>query len=287
MDSTFASNSSQRAAGVYGVRAVGCTFDGNMRLSPGEGNTFGNAAAMSCLELCDINDAALSGCVVDRCRIHDVPNMVNCVFSDWIRCTNSLVEGCEMKPNSGSLYCIRNYGPMDAEFVNCTFTTNVMFTYFQGSINTATNGLRFVNCIFNGNIDAESRVTDIGARKNSNKDPSFLDYVSFTNSYYGRFTWCSAMNFDDLAAKTNMPNTLASCEDPKFVGRDAGLSAKYPAEPFWALSYRSPLIGKGKVSSFTDSDLDLAGRLRLRDGMVDVGCYQCWLNPNGFSIILK
>jgi hypothetical protein len=31
---------------------------------------------------------------------------------------------------------------------------------------------------------------------------------------------------------------------------------------------------------------DLVGNPRLRDGKVDVGCYQCWLNPVGavFSI---
>ena len=62
---------------------------------------------------------------------------------------------------------------------------------------------------------------------------------------------------------------------------------KNPSEPYWALSYASPLLGKGNVLGFTDADFDLAGRVRVRDGRIDIGCYQCWLNPPGMAIIVK
>ena len=40
------------------------------------------------------------------------------------------------------------------------------------------------------------------------------------------------------------------------------------------------------VPSTYDEETDLAGNPRLRDGKVDIGCYQCWLDPVGlwFSI---
>jgi hypothetical protein len=27
--------------------------------------------------------------------------------------------------------------------------------------------------------------------------------------------------------------------------------------------------------------------LRIRDGKVDIGCYQCWLDPAGMKIVIK
>jgi len=35
-----------------------------------------------------------------------------------------------------------------------------------------------------------------------------------------------------------------------------------------------------------ENGTDLLGKPRLRDGKVDVGCYQCWLDPIGtvFSV---
>jgi len=38
---------------------------------------------------------------------------------------------------------------------------------------------------------------------------------------------------------------------------------------------------------FTASDLDYAGNLRLRDGLLDAGCFQCWLNPPGMMMIFR
>jgi hypothetical protein len=32
---------------------------------------------------------------------------------------------------------------------------------------------------------------------------------------------------------------------------------------------------------------DLAGNPRLRDGKVDIGCYQCWLDPVGMVFSVK
>ena len=47
------------------------------------------------------------------------------------------------------------------------------------------------------------------------------------------------------------------------------------------------LLGKGGAADWMADATDLAGRPRLRNGKVDVGCYECWLNPPGFTIDFK
>ena len=54
-----------------------------------------------------------------------------------------------------------------------------------------------------------------------------------------------------------------------------------------ALTAGSPLRGKGADVGFTAEDLDLAGRPRLRDGKLDLGCYECWLNPGGMFMSVR
>ena len=53
----------------------------------------------------------------------------------------------------------------------------------------------------------------------------------------------------------------------------------------YALKRSSPARGKGLVQGWMADELDIRqdpAFPRLRDGKVDVGCYQCWLNPIGF-----
>ena len=52
----------------------------------------------------------------------------------------------------------------------------------------------------------------------------------------------------------------------------------------------SALVGRGDASMYSAADVDLAGNLRLRadaGNELDIGCYQCWLEPKGFMIIFK
>jgi hypothetical protein len=36
-----------------------------------------------------------------------------------------------------------------------------------------------------------------------------------------------------------------------------------------------------------ETAVDLSGRPRVRDGKVDVGCYQYWFEPLGFSLRVR
>ena len=45
--------------------------------------------------------------------------------------------------------------------------------------------------------------------------------------------------------------------------------------------------GKGLLLDGMADDLDLAGKPRVRDGKVDLGCYQCWTDPLGILFLVR
>ena len=69
--------------------------------------------------------------------------------------------------------------------------------------------------------------------------------------------------------------------DPKFALK----GAEHPFEP----KPTSPLVGLGAVQDWMADATDIRGDGWgcLRDGKVDIGCYQCWLNPAGTTILLR
>ena len=79
---------------------------------------------------------------------------------------------------------------------------------------------------------------------------------------------------------------LISSNNPRFcLSSDA-------AHPY-ALRANSPVIGKGTVEDWMANAYDIRNvidggeYLRLRNGKVDLGCYQCWLDPSGMVMILR
>ena len=274
--SAFTNNVASDAGGIYGAKAIGCTFSGNSKANTDADYHFGNAAVKSCLVECDLNDGELVECAIDRCRIHDVPATVHYLFRGWTRCTNSIVESCSLYDNDGALLGTRApaaVNVLDADFVNCTFVTNKMHT-FKAYSGVTTKGASFVNCLFYGNSYKRAN-SDLSAYDSATAD--LLGSVSFASSYYSHFVGRSDCLSDErFASLTNSPNSLMLCENPRFA-----------AEPKWSLSLKSPLLGLGDASIWSDGDMDLAGNLRLRDGKVDVGCYECWLHERGMRLIFR
>jgi hypothetical protein len=282
VDCTFTSNKAYHVAGVYGVRAVNCTFDGNIRFSPQHNYHHGNGARKSILVKCDLNDGDIEDCVLDRCRIHDITNL-RWLFRGLTRATNCLVEACVLDPGF-ALYTGYDNLTWDAEFVNCTFATNRMTTVLRAAA-TETNNISFVNCIFNGNYTWDGKATDISANDNDSA-ARLTNTCTFAGCYFGRFEE-TPLKAAQFAVLTNGVGTLSQCANPRFVCRHPSIRRWYPDEPDWALLWGSPLRGKGMDVGFTAEDLDLAGRPRVRDGKVDVGCYECWLIPKGMFMSIK
>ena len=293
-DSVFSNNytsvSGSALSSVVGAHAVRCSFAADAN-APSSAYTAGDnksndAACQAVLEDCDISAGELRDCVIDRCVVHDVTNNVYAVFRDYARVTNTLVKCCKRPADgNGGLYFPNTRKAFDAEFVNCTFVSNALLT-IDGQYNTfsTTNGCVFANCLFNGNRSPGGLDSDFSIRGNdsgSTRNKFVNNLVRFGNSYYGKFSSTDAVFVESFTAITNGVDTLAECADPKFV-KDSR-----PDAPYWSLLPKSPLIGKGDASIWTAEDVDLVGKLRLKDGKVDPGCYQCWLREPGLTIFVR
>lgn len=282
-DTSFKGSSYQAGRGmaeVFGVTATGCVFEAfsSPCLYPPNYNTYAMSACNSRLECCDISGGDLGDCVVDRCTLHDTGSPAYACFRDYCRVTNSLVTNCQTY-----LFTARQVGDggrHDAEFVNCTFAGNNALTYYSRCAVGSANDLKFVNCLFNANTNGNSVATDFSMGVNSVVD-CWTSKVSFDHCFYGKFEADGNLTAARFAAKTNGVDTLSLCVDPKFA-KDSCTDA-----PYWSLLSKSPLIGKGDASIWTAEDVDLAGNLRLKDGKVDIGCYQCWLREPGMMIFVR
>ena len=141
---------------------------------------------------------------------------------------------------------------------NCTFADNVSQMTMRG-YNAADRVAAFVNCVFSNNRRGSTKV-DISGHDTG--------YTVFSNCYAG-----VAYEFGQNESMVNSDLHVEGADwNPKFVG-----AGEHP----YSLKLSSPLIGKGLVLDWMADGVDFVGKPRLRDGKVDIGCYQCWLNPAG------
>ena len=276
IDSTFVDSSYTDGRGmteIYFVNARGCKFKPYASYLYNNWNALNVSAMDSRLQACEVAGGAVVNCVVDRCEVHDVPSDAHACFRDYCRVTNTLVRSC-----SASIFGAA-WGH-DAEFVNCTFATNSGLTYIANTAGSLSGDVKFLNCLFNSNVRGAA-ASDISINNDDNSLNRWTDRVSFGSSFYGKFKASGKLTAEVFAAKTNGVDTLSLCVDPKFV-KDSRPDASY-----WSLLPKSPLIGKGDASIWTAEDVDLVGKLRLKDGKVDPGCYQCWINPPGMVIVFR
>ena len=253
------------SGGIYNCTATNCVFEDNGCLNPkGFGYYFGGDAELSYLVDCDLTGGEIVRCTLTRCTVHDVTNR-------WLFCggNGSFATNCLFYGNRLSSALMMTYGSSaKSEFVNCTFVANSGTTY------SSVTNLTAVNCAFFANTNSSGVATDISWADATAHNLS----ITFTNCAFG----VVASGVEPIYGVDNMVNV----GNPRFVG-GSSYAEKYPDEPFYALRPSSPLCGKGLLLGGTDADSDLAGRPRVRDGKVDIGCYQCWLNPVGLLLLLR
>ena len=185
------------------------------------------------------------------------------VFSQWVALTNCLIAN-----TSG--YRLFDGLTSASAITSCTIASNsYTFANNKASYNPF---ITIRNCFFCGNnngVDIPPVATNL--------------VVSIDNCILSAEAAAYAPYAGDGSSNSNY-YTVRTTFKPGFAG-----AAKDPENPY-ALTLRSPAVAKaGVVEDWmaTATDIRGAGFPRLRDGKVNIGCYQCWDPILGFSIIFR
>ena len=187
------------------------------------------------------------------------------VFSQTFSMTNCLISG-----TSG----VRFFQALSAgcEMVNCTVVSN---TYYFTANNAAYSPcLTIKNSFFYGNNCRNDVTTE-------------ADVAAVATNLVSSFQNCIlSARHDQYAPGSGNYNYYSerATFDPGFVGVE-----KDPENPF-AITRKSPAFEKaGVVEDWmaTATDIRGDGFPRLRDGLVNIGCYQCWDKNSGLTIFVR
>lgn len=248
----FCTNEANSADGLYelGKQSTGCYA---------EDCTFLNAGGIK-------RKAIFGQSGFNRCRFLNTGR--GYVFSQFVAMTNCLIYGTGPDGTSNSILFF-NLKDSASSMVNCTIVSN---KYTLADSCSTPNMMNIKNCFFYGNT--------VGGESGRDIDGSTSPFVASIencilsaadNSYIPDYATSDTLNIYGTAFK------------PGFVGADD------PENPF-SLTRRSPAVAKaGLVEDWMASATDIRGEgfPRLRDGKVNIGCYQCWEAIPGFSIIIR
>ena len=271
--------SASDGGGIYQGSATNCIFRDNYASS---------AASCSYLKNCDISDMRTDAMVVDSCVFHDIRNIKtgiatgNVSYPDGQSSStdrlislrngtivrNSIFTNClvEQGVNVNQAIFQPEVSPGMAVIENCTIVDN-QYLYLLRAGNGSLFRPSFVNCAIVGNTYDGAVARDVSSRQGA-------QYMTLTNCAY-----CVMSNRVVQAEGVEDSGVFQVTRDAcKFVG-----TGSHP----YSLKFNSPLREKGLVLDWMAEATDLAGNPRLRDGKVDIGCYQCWLNPKGFRMVIE
>ena len=291
----------QAGSVIRGCHAVECRFVGNRKWDsrfgivgdPGNmitpvANAPSGDATESRLVKCNLDLGCILNCSLVDCHVHTLTNKgAYCVFYGHNVATNCLIEDC--RPPDQLRAIIYRWGPVStysvsgSDYVNCTFAGNRMprLLNHQQEYGIATP---FKNCVFYNNRNSGNKLIDMQYRIDDSKrgDMLALDSgIALSNCVFG------ATATDELGKG----DTWHDLGGNKIVEPEKLLVADTKAAMLgvhkYALRPESPAIGMGDASMFAATDLDYAGNLRLRDGRLDPGCFECWLNIKGTLLVVK
>lgn len=234
-----------------------CTDVVNCRFLPNGSDMTGSTSA----DVTPARRCRLEGCTFKNFRIH-----WGSVVIDPLGMKNCLIFGNTMWGNGWSgLWNFTSDNTAGAEIINCTVVSNQS----NGALsNFGTGKIVLKNVLCDGSTTGGQSVgyTDFWAAD--------LSSVYFTNCIV------KAANSSRKAETLNgnSENMLGKAVNPKFKG-----GTDHP----YQLKRRSPYVGAGFVETWMETATDLAGNPRLRDGKVDIGCYQNWDPVPGMLLLLK
>lgn len=294
-------NTYRQGAGAYGTVCTNCLIANNFVYS-GAGAAMNSGSAYGCvisnnvsssgseclrqikkaegLVACDIYEGALDiQSWMRDCRVMNFTNGnviaegANVYTSGYFKATGYLSENriaatnC-LFANCGAEWALFRMKTSDqCEFVNCTVADCRARYVFGDAANLEVNQAKAINCLFTRNYDYAGT--------------SRIDF-SFEPGKNGLLLSNCLMG----SSRTK----LAAVQETNIITNDvAGFDPKSVDCPY-SLRYSSPARGKGLVQDWMVDACDIRRDdryARLRDGKVDIGCYQCWLEPAGSLLLLR
>ena len=264
----------QYSGGAYGGSFYSCTFRDNCSASV-------------------INAAHMENCTVEDGRVYCLTN-INCVFRNFNNSDTRIWAKGNVKYPDGRTSTSESafYG---VNVMRGCVISNCVWYYNAGIVNSAlfrslTGDLE--NCTITGNAYryfgknfGESRIVNCAIVGNTGDDlTTAQDLRMFASSKFCFSNCVWNVRKSDVEVSRDAPYVDGGC-----IALGAGESAKFTAKGEHPLTPRltSPLIGAGLVRDWMASAIDLAKNPRLRDGKVDIGAYQCWLDPVGFILKIQ
>ena len=252
-------NATSSGGGAYNSTLISCTNVANS----GVDSELCNCIAKGSVFL-DVGQAAydaFNGGSYDCCRFLHATN--GYLFTGAVALTNCLIANAE----GNEVYLLNNIASA-AHFANCTIVSNS----FRGFMKTQSGLMTMENCFFCGNT-RNGVATDLNNTA-TNAVSAFINCIASAASK--KYMPCPEgySNYNYYNDSTFVPG---------FVGD------KDPENPF-AITRRSWAFKKaGVVRDWMATATDIRGEgfPRIRDGMVNIGCYQCLLNPKGIVVSFK
>ena len=313
--------------GLHSGCASNTLITGNTAYYPGTGNRQGGGAYFAYITNCvvrnnrsgigtGINAGGAVGCVIS--------NNVGSSASDWSVRQVKRLENCEVV-GTANVYNGPAINCRFMNFTNGVYIApdeNLQFSGHKAGSSSAVlmnSGLWATNCLFAKNVapggifhcDGRSKISLANCTIADNiSDNTFVGIhptsrVNVVNCIFSGNRTAAGAARDlcyDTANKCISNITISSClvgpsRSTVPVGSESALVTNVfagfvkGAGPDWyALKWSSPARGKGVVQDWMADALDIRqdpAFPRLRDGAVDFGCYQCWLDPIGLSLRIR
>lgn len=219
-----------------------------------------------------------------NCHVHEVTNKlilsgnmhytgvttqsVNYAFMNCSNIVNTLITGVRFPTWVGNLAMF--YCDLDRSLrvENCTIS-DCIYPYLVRGYGKDVRKIEFVNDALVRNFDPDKKNYDVSGYESP--------CLRFVNCVYG-------------AVRDWKPNEGYGFTDCTALGKDKYARVRFTDEGEHPYTPKpsSPLVkNKGVRLDWMDDALDLAGNPRLKDGQVDIGAYQCWLDPLGVILLLR
>lgn len=180
---------------------------------------------------------------------------------------------------------------------NCLFSGNRVGTMFDGN---GTTGLSLISCTVAGNV-FDYTFENFGSAANGpgySVDTIYAENANGSGAARGvwwkpqtmRLAFTNCLFGAASASQSYLSYVPVDCLS-NVVARFDSANASDP----YSLKHSSPARGKGLVQDWMEGANDIRGegygRLRDEKGTgvptVDIGCYQCWLDPLGLMLLLR